>query len=247
MESLSDAEYVRYSRQIALPGIGEAGQSAIKKARILIIGVGGLGCPAAIYLAAAGVGTLGLVDSDIVERSNLPRQTLFVQEDVGKQKAEQAALRLKHMYPSCATTSYVERFSSTNSEELLGGYDLVIDGTDNVASTYCINDACIRQDKPFVYGSLHQFQGQVSVFNFQRGDGEFGPTYRCLFPFSATSSVNCSELGILGPVAGVLGLLQAHEAIKIVTKVGPVLSGVLLVVNLLTLDFQKFHFARVEK
>jgi adenylyltransferase/sulfurtransferase len=243
---LSQEEWGRYARQMVLPGMGPEGQQKLKSARVLVVGAGGLGCPVLLYLAAAGVGTLGIADGDVVSLSNLHRQVLYGTGDVGQSKAETAARRLREMNPLITVTVHSTYLSSGNALELLSGYDWVVDCTDNFPARYLINDACVLLGKPFVYGAIHRFEGQVSVFNHQGLDGQLGPTYRCLFPKPPPPDQvpNCAEAGVLGVLPGVVGLLQATEVVKALTGNGQVLGGELLLMDLLETSFRKIRFRR---
>ncbi|MBL3655151.1 molybdopterin-synthase adenylyltransferase MoeB [Fulvivirga sediminis] len=227
---LSKAEENQYSRQLILKGFGAEKQEALKAARVLVIGAGGLGCPALLYLAAAGVGTLGIIDGDVVEISNLHRQVLYTHDDIGENKAECAAKRLQANNPFIDVTVYKEALDNSNALEIITHYDLVIDGTDNFHTRYLINDACVILSRPFVYGAIAQFEGQVSVFNYKNG-----PTYRCLFPEPPLPGTvaSCSEAGVIGVFPGLIGTYQAMEAIKMITGLGKVRAGSLLVINTL--------------
>ena len=215
----------RYARQIVLPELGQAGQQRLGQARVLLIGAGGLGSPAALYLAAAGIGTLGLVDHDKVDRSNLHRQVLHRDDRVGMAKTESARRTLEALNPAIRIQAHELRLDSTNVENLFTGYDVVVDGSDNFPTRYLVNDACVKLGRPLVYGAVQGFEGQVSVF---AGDGQ--PCYRCLFPQppAAEFAPNCNEAGVLGVVPGIIGLLQALEVIKLVTGIGEPLIGRLL-------------------
>ena len=230
---LSACEHERYGRQILLEEIGEAGQLALKAARVLIVGAGGLGSPVAAYLAAAGVGTIGIVDDDIVELSNLHRQLLFSEGDLGLAKVEAAARRIKASNSGTVVEIHHERLGAAGAEELISAYDLVVDCSDNFATRYAINDACLLLGRPFVYGSIYRFEGQVSVF-CQPG----GPCYRCLFPEENAVVANCAEAGVVGVLAGVIGSLQATEALKLLLGIGESLVGRLLLYDALALDFR---------
>lgn len=243
---LNKEEIARYSRHLLLPEIGITGQEKIKAARVLVIGAGGLGCPALLYLTAMGVGEIGIVDFDKVEESNLQRQILFSVEDIGKLKAEAAASKLSKQNPFVKITSYPFRVDNQNALDLFSAYDLIIDGTDNFASRYLVNDACVLLNKPLVYGSIHKFEGQVSVLNYTDRSGETGPTYRCIFPTPPKSGSvpNCSEIGVLGILPGIIGTLQATEAIKLITGIGEPLSGKLLLFNALSMNFPIIQITR---
>ncbi len=219
------AELIRYARHLTLPGVGVAGQEKLRTARVLIVGAGGLGSPAALYLAAAGVGTLGLVDSDRVDLTNLQRQILHGTGGIGRSKLESAADRLTDLNPSTRLELHPVRLSSTNATGIIAGYDIVLDGSDNFPTRYLVNDACILAGKPFVYGSILRFDGQVSVFG-----SAGGPCYRCLFaePPPAQLVPNCAEAGVLGVLPGVVGTLQATEVLKLILGIGEPLVGRLL-------------------
>lgn len=223
--SLSDHQIDRYLRQIILPEIGGRGQEKLLHSRILVVGAGGLGSPAALYLAAAGVGTLGLIDGDLVDRSNLQRQILHTSSRLGYPKVNSAKAVLSDINPEIEIKTYPFRLSAANALEIISQYDLVVDGTDNFPARYLINDACVLARKPMVHGSLLRWDGQVSVF----WPGQ-GPCYRCLFPTPPQEGLlpTCQEAGVLGPVAGVIGSLQALEAIKVILAIGKPLVGRLL-------------------
>jgi sulfur-carrier protein adenylyltransferase/sulfurtransferase len=227
---LSQQETHRYSRQILLPEFGPVGQSKLLNSSVLVIGAGGLGSPALLYLAAAGVGRLGIIDFDVVDVSNLQRQVLFTTADVGKPKAQLAAECVHAINPSLIADVYLEAINSTNALPILAQYDLIIDGSDNLPTRYLVNDACVLLKKPLVYGAVFQFEGQVSVFNQLLQDGTRGPNYRDLFaePPPPELVPSCSEGGVLGVLPGIIGTLQASEAIKILTGMGTTLSGRLL-------------------
>lgn len=219
----------KYSRQIKLPEFGSTGQEKLGHAKVLIVGMGGLGCPAAQYLAAAGVGTLGLMDHDVVNLSNLHRQILYTESDVGKPKVEVAKSALQRLNSDVHLISIPERLDENNALSLFEEYDLIIDGSDNFQTKYLINDASVLTNKPWIYASIYKYQGQLSVFNL-----EGGPTYRCLFPTMTNQNVSCEEVGVIGVLPGVLGILQATEAIKMILNAGNVLSGKLKIIDLLT-------------
>lgn len=231
----------KYSRQIQLPELGLQGQEKLNRAKVLIVGVGGLGCPVAQYLIAAGVGTIGLMDYDCVDVSNLHRQILFTQSDIGKPKAEAAKEALTRMNDEADIYTFTEGLTPKNALSIFPEYDLVIDGTDNFQSKYLINDACVKTDKPWVYASIYKYQGQLSVFNYKNG-----PTYRCLFPKISSKDISCEETGVIGVLPGILGTLQAAEALKIISGIGNVLSGKLKIVDTLTMQDQLIYFERNE-
>jgi len=236
-----DADFAeRYSRQLRLPEVGLAGQQALQQARMLLLGAGGLGSPAAYYLAAAGVGHLRIADDDRVERSNLQRQILHTDARIGDRKVESAARTLSALNPRTRIEAVAERVTSDNVERLLDGVDVVIDGADNFPVRYLLNDACVKLGKPLVYGAVLRFQGQVSVFDAGRHRGA-RPCYRCLFPEppAAADAPNCSEAGVLGVLPGVIGLLQATEAIKLVLGIGEPLAGRMLHFDALAMRFRE--------
>ncbi|GAB2786707.1 molybdopterin-synthase adenylyltransferase MoeB [Rhabdobacter roseus] len=237
---LTSADRSFYARQISLPEFGTEGQQRLQEASVLVIGAGGLGCPVLTYLAGAGVGTLGVIDFDRVEISNLHRQVLFSVADVGRPKAEVAAERLGTLNPNIRLKAYTEALTPDNVLRLFADYDLIVDGSDNFPTRYLVNDACLLLNKPLVFGSIFKFEGQVSVFNYQNG-----PTYRCLYPVPPAEHEvpNCAEIGVLGVLPGVVGTLQAVEAIKVLTGIGEVLSGKILVYDALRASFQTFRFA----
>jgi molybdopterin/thiamine biosynthesis adenylyltransferase/rhodanese-related sulfurtransferase len=226
---LTTAELSRYGRQLTLPEVGLAGQERLRGAHVLIVGAGGLGSPAALYLAAAGVGTLGIVDDDVVEISNLHRQILHGTADVGRQKAASAAESVQRLNPQVKVQVHQMRLSAANADALVSAYDLVIDGSDNYPTRYAVNDACARMGKVWIYGSVERFSGQVSVFGAPNG-----PCYRCIFPEPPApgSTASCEEIGVLGAVPGVVGSLQAVEALKWIVGVGEPLVGRLLQLDL---------------
>jgi adenylyltransferase/sulfurtransferase len=238
---LSPDELQRYHRHLILPGIGEEGQQRLQEARVLLVGAGGLGSPAALYLAAAGVGQLGIVDGDVVELSNLQRQVLHGTSDVGRAKVASAEARLRDLNPHVRVTAVGERLTSENALELLRGYDLIIDGSDNFPTRYLINDACVLLGKPNVYGSVSRFDGQASVFSAAEG-----PCYRCLFrePPEPGLVPNCAEGGVFGVLPGLVGVIQATEAIKLITATGEPLVGRLLLIDALRMRFRTIEVAR---
>lgn len=236
--------YDRYSRHLRLPEVGEAGQRKLEKSRIAIVGAGGLGSPAAFYLAAAGVGTLILADNDTVDRSNLQRQILHTDARIGVSKVQSAAQTLAALNPRTRIEGLIERVDSSNVEDLIGDADVVIDGADNFPARYLLNDACVKLQKPLVYGAVHRFEGQVSVFDAGRQRG-VAPCYRCLFPQPppAEFAPNCAEAGVLGVLPGVIGLLQATEAIKLILGLGEPLIGRLLMFDALAMRFRETRLA----
>ena len=230
---LSPAEIQRYQRHLSLPGFGPAAQERLNASSVLVVGAGGLGCPVLLYLAAAGVGRIAIVDADAVDISNLQRQVLYTEADVGTNKAEAAARRLRALNPLIRVDAHPVRLDRTNALELVRSCDLTVDGSDNFPTRYLVNDACVIAGRPFVHGAVQGFEGHVSVFNWGGG-----PTYRCLFPEppEAGTVPNCSEAGVLGAVTGMIGTAQACEAVKVLAGVGEPLSGRLLVWDALTMS-----------
>ena len=223
-------ELSRYQRHLALPDIGYEGQEKLKAASILVVGAGGLGCPALLYLTASGVGRIGIIDHDIVESSNLQRQILYQTDDIGKLKATIATKKLKDLNPYTLIESYPEMLKSSNVSNIFQSFDIVIDGTDNFETRYLINDACVVSGKPFVYGAVSRFDGQLSVFNYENG-----PTLRCLFPENDHSNIpSCEMNGVMGILPGMIGTMQATETIKMITGIGEVASGKLITYDALT-------------
>ncbi|TVQ72959.1 MAG: molybdopterin-synthase adenylyltransferase MoeB [Balneolaceae bacterium] len=229
---------LRYSRQISLPEIGEDGQRRLASARVLLVGAGGLGVPVLQYLAAAGVGTLGIADDDSVEWSNLQRQPIYREADAGSKKVACAARYVRERNGEIAVREHDLRVGPGNVRPLIRDYDLIVDGTDNLATRYGLNDACVLEDKPLVYGSVYRFEGQVSVFNSRNSDGSHGPNYRDLFPEPPPAELvpDCSEAGVMGALPGIMGALQALEAIKWITGAGEVLNGRLLIFDGLSMS-----------
>ena len=221
----------RYNKQLKLKGFGLPAQNLLQNSRVLIIGAGGLGTPCAQYLNGAGVGTIGIIDEDIINLSNLPRQTLFNEVEVGLSKVDVLIKRLRAQNPATNFISYKEFLIPANALSIIQKYDLVIDASDNFGTRYLVNDSCIILDKPFIYGAVHEFEGQVSVLNYKGG-----PTYRCLFKETEglDTSLNCDENGILGILPALIGTYQALEAIKVITGIGNVLSGQLLIIDTLS-------------
>jgi sulfur-carrier protein adenylyltransferase/sulfurtransferase len=238
---LSDAERQRYARHLSLPGVGTEGQRRLKAARVLLVGAGGLGSPTALYLAAAGVGAIGLIDADVVDVTNLQRQILHGTALVGQPKIESARARLRDLNPHVHLETHGEWLTSANALDLVQQYDIVVDGTDNFATRYLVNDACVLLGKPNVHGSVFQFEGQASVFCLPDG-----PCYRCLYPEPPPPGMvqNCAEGGVLGVLPGLIGTMQAVETIKLILGIGAVLSGQLLMLDALTMHTRVVHFDR---
>ena len=234
-DALTNEEVLRYSRHLILPDVGLDGQRKLKAGRILLIGAGGLGSPLALYLAAAGVGTLGLVDFDVVDVSNLQRQVLHGTKDVGRPKLDSARDRIHDINPHVHVEAYETRLTSENALDIIRDYDVVIDGTDNFATRYLTNDACVLLGKPNVYGSIFRFEGQASVFALEEG-----PCYRCLFPEPPPPGMvpSCAEGGVLGVLPGLVGTIQATEGIKLLLGVGEPLVGRLLLIDALSMRFR---------
>lgn len=230
MATLTNEELTRYSRHLVLQEFGIDKQLRLKQSKVLVVGAGGLGSPALLYLAAAGVGMLGIVDHDSVALSNLQRQVLFSVDDIGHNKATRAADRLQKLNPNIAIISYPEKITSVNAMNIVRGYDVVIDGTDNFPTRYLLNDACVLLNKPLVYGSILRLEGQLSVFNLEVRPGIFSSNYRDLFPIppDPSSVPNCEQAGVLGVLPGIIGSMQANEAIKIITGVGEPLADTLV-------------------
>jgi molybdopterin/thiamine biosynthesis adenylyltransferase/rhodanese-related sulfurtransferase len=238
---LTPRERLRYARHLILPDVGIEGQRRLKAARVLVIGAGGLGSPVGLYLAAAGVGRIGLVDFDVVDETNLHRQVLFGESDVGRHKLDAAVERLRDVNPHIEIVPHPVRLTSENALELFADYDLVVDGTDNFPTRYLVNDACVLSGKPYVYGSIFRFEGQVSVFA-----AKDGPCYRCLFrePPPPGLVPSCGEAGVLGVLPGVIGSLQALEAIKWILGAGDSLVGRLVLFDALALRFREVRIRR---
>lgn len=233
----------RYNRHIILTEIGQKGQDELSQAKVLVIGAGGLGCPVLQYLTAAGIGTLGIIDFDVVEKSNLQRQILFGTSSLGQNKAIAAKNRLTDLNPTITINAYPEKLTSNNALELFNSYDIIVDGSDNFATRYLVNDAAIIANKPFVYGAIYKFEGQVSVFNYNNG-----PHYRCVFPNPPKdgSIANCSEVGVLGVLPGIIGTMQANEVIKIILNLGDILSGKLLCYNAKTSQISTLKINKID-
>ncbi len=238
MTTFSKAELERYSRHLIIPEFNIAGQRKLKEAKVLVVGSGGLGAPLLQYLAAAGVGTLGIVDFDVVDDSNLQRQVLFSVDDVGTPKVEAAKKRLEGLNPHITIKTYNTQLTSQNALDIIKDYDVVADGTDNFPTRYLVNDACVLLDKVNVYASIFRFDGQVSVFNYKNEDGTVGPNYRDLFPTPPPPGLvpSCAEGGVIGVLPGILGTLQANEVIKVLTGIGEPLVGRMFLFDALTFE-----------
>ncbi|HEX6674246.1 MAG TPA: molybdopterin-synthase adenylyltransferase MoeB [Actinomycetes bacterium] len=232
---LSREEIARYSRHLIIPDLAMDGQLRLKNASVLLIGAGGLGSPNAMYLAAAGVGHLGLVDFDVVDASNLQRQVIHGTSDIGRPKLESARDKIREINPSVRVTLHDTRLTSENARELIRGYDLVVDGSDNFPTRYLVNDACVLEGKPYVWGSIYRFDGQVSVFW-----AEHGPCYRCLYPEPPPPGMvpSCAEGGVLGVLCATVGSIQANEAVKLIAGIGEPLVGRLVIYDALELSFK---------
>jgi adenylyltransferase/sulfurtransferase len=249
-------EIDRYARHIVLPGVGAQGQARLKQSSVLVVGAGGLGVPILQYLVAAGVGRIGIVEMDTVDRSNLQRQVLYQTGEIGQPKATTAKARLEQLNPHIQIEVYPLQLNAENALQTLGPYDLILDASDNFPTRYLVNDACVLLDKPLVYGAIHQFEGQVSVFNQRTATDtsssnpaaniSSGPCYRCLFPTPpAPGSVpSCSEAGVFGVLPGVVGSLMATEALKLILGLGQTLSGKLLIYDALYTEFRLIRFPK---
>ncbi len=238
---LSDSDLKQFARQIVLPGFGIAAQEKLKAAKVLVIGCGGLGGPAALFLTAAGVGTLGIIDFDLVSLSNLHRQVLFTTEDIGLKKVEVAQKRLQKLYPLAHIQAYAARLSTDNALDIFQKYDLIVDGSDNFATRYLVNDACEILKKPFVYAAIHQFEAQLATCNLAGST-----TYRDMFatPPPAHLAPDCSTAGVVGALAGTVGSMQALEALKIITGIGTPLTNTLLLMEFADMFFKKIQIKK---
>jgi sulfur-carrier protein adenylyltransferase/sulfurtransferase len=239
--ALDNDEILRYSRHLIMPEVGMEGQLKLKAAKVLCIGAGGLGSPLALYLAAAGVGTIGIVDFDVVDFTNLQRQIIHTTADVGRKKLDSAEDKLRAINPNVNVVRFDTRLSSANALDILAGFDIVIDGTDNFPTRYLVNDACVLTGKPNVYGSIFRFEGQVSVFAT-----DAGPCYRCLYPEPPPPGLvpSCAEGGVLGILPGLVGVMQATEAIKLILGAGEPLVGRLLLVDSLAMKFRELKLRK---
>lgn len=243
-DALAPDQRERYARHVSIPEVGEEGQVRLLKSRVLLIGAGGLGSPAGFYLAAAGVGTLGIVDDDVVDRSNLQRQILHADDRVGSSKVESAARTLRALNPDVEVLPFGERLTRENADRILEGFDVVVDGSDNFATRYLVNDACVKHGLPCVHGSIYRFEGQVSTF-WPARPGQPGPCYRCLYPEPPPPELapSCAEAGVLGVLPGVIGTLEAVEAVKLLLEVGEPLIGRLLTYDALAQRFLELSVA----
>ena len=240
-DQLSPNERARYARHIILPDVGEDGQKALRQSSVMVIGAGGLASPALLYLAAAGIGKIGIIDDDEVDISNLQRQIIHSTSDVGSLKSDSARRSISELNPGVDVVSFNTRLNAGNSLQLLAGWDVVIDGSDNFPTRYTISDACEILGTPWIFGSIHRFQGQISVFNYNNG-----PNYRDLFPSSPSPELapNCAEAGVLGVLPGIIGTMQASEAIKILLGIGKPLSGQLMVIDLKTMTTRLLTYGK---
>lgn len=242
----SKEELERYSRHLIIPEFNIEGQRKLKAAKVLVVGSGGLGAPLLLYLTAAGVGTIGIVDFDVVEDSNLQRQVLFSTQDVGRPKVEAAKDRLTSLNPHIQVRTYNTSLTSENALEILKDYDVVADGTDNFPTRYLVNDACVLLDKPNVYASIFRFEGQASVFNYRDKEGNLGPNYRDLYPTPPPPDLvpSCAEGGVMGVLPGIMGSLQANEVIKVITHIGEPLAGRFFVFDAASFETRVFKIRR---
>lgn len=239
---LSKNEIKRYNRHIIMSEIGQKGQKKLKNSKVLVIGAGGLGCPVLQYISAAGVGTIGICDYDIVSESNLQRQILYSVDDIGKPKAEIAKKRLETNNPYIQFIIHNEKITKYNVFELIDNYDIIVDGSDNFSTRYMVGDACTIKKKPLVYGAIYKFEGQVSVFNYQNG-----PSYRCLFSEEPEKEApTCSDIGVIGVLPGIIGSIQANETIKLCLGIGNILSGRLFVIDTLSFNFNIIKFEKTK-
>ncbi len=244
--SFSKEELARYNRHIIIPEFGFEAQQKLKAAKVLVIGSGGLGSPVLLYLAAAGIGTIGIVDFDVVDDSNLQRQVLFGVNEIGVPKVEAAKQRLQALNPHIQINTYNTQLTSKNALDIIKDYDVVADGTDNFPTRYLVNDACVILGKPNIYASIFQFEGQVSVFNYKNAEGEAGPNYRDLYPSPPPPGLvpSCAEGGVLGVLPGIIGSLQASEVIKVITGLGETLSGRFFIFDALSFETRTFNIKR---
>lgn len=241
-------DFTRYSCQIALPGFGKAAQQSLQQAKVLVVGAGGLGCPAMQYLVSAGVGTIGIADYDTISISNLHRQVLYGAEDTGKKKVAVAIERLQKQNPDVKFVPHDLRIASSNALDVISQYDIILDGTDNFETRYLLNDAAVISGKPLVYGAIYQYEGQVGVWNVKNFDGTYSPNYRDLYPQVDASQVpNCAEGGVIPTLAGIIGCMQANEVIKYITGTGELLSGKVLIFDAQTMQSRVIKIGSVTK
>ena len=247
--ALSNQEKLRYSRHLNLPDFGITTQEKLKRAKVLVVGTGGLGAPLLQYLTAVGVGTIGVVDFDVIDESNLQRQVLFGMEDIGKPKTAVAITKLRAQNPFVHFIEYNLKLDASNALEIISNYDVVADGTDNFPTRYLVNDACVLTGKPNVYASIYRFEGQVSVFNWENKEGILGPNYRDVFPTPPPPGMipNCAEGGVLGVLPGIIGSIQASEVIKVITGMGVSLSGKLFLMDVLDFSNRTLNIKRDPK
>lgn len=238
---LSQEELDRYARHLILPEVGLEGQLKLKNSKVLVIGTGGLGSPILLYLAAVGIGTIGLIDFDIVDESNLQRQIIHTTKDVGVAKVSSASNKIKEINPNIKVIAFNDKFDSKNALDIIKDFDVIVDGTDNFQTRYLINDSCVILNKPFVYGSIFRFEGQVSVFSTYGG-----PCYRCLYPEPPPPRLvpNCAEAGVIGVLPGIIGTIQANETIKLILGIGEPLSGRLLTFDSLKMQFKELKLRK---
>lgn len=246
MDGLEQKEFQRYARHFNLPDFDTEQQLKLKKAKVLVVGAGGLGSPVLLYLAAAGIGTIGIIDPDVVSLSNLQRQVLYTTDQIGLPKTEMASQRLSALNPLITIKTYQEALTTSNALEIISQYDIVADGTDNFASRYLINDACVICNKPNVYASIYQYEGQISVFNFINKDGSRGPHYRDLYPEPPAPGLvpDCATGGVLGVLAGIVGTMQALEVIKLAAGIGTSLAGRLLLFDAHSFESRIIHLQK---
>ena len=241
-------DFTRYSCQIALPGFGDEAQQLLQQAKVLIVGAGGLGCPALQYLVSVGVGTIGIADYDTILVSNLHRQILYGPEDAGKKKVAVAIEKLKRQNPDIQLVPHNLKITSSNALDVISQYDIVVDGTDNFETRYLLNDAAVMSGKPLVYGAIYQYEGQVAVWNVKNSDSSSSPNYRDLYPqVDATQVPNCAEGGVIPTLAGIVGCMQANEVIKYITTTGELLSGKILIFDAQTMQSRVIKIGSVTK
>jgi adenylyltransferase/sulfurtransferase len=241
-------DFARYSCQLALPGFGEAAQQLLQRAKVLVVGAGGLGCPALQYLVSAGIGTIGIADYDTISISNLHRQILYGPEDGGKKKVAVAIEKLQRQNPDVKLVAHDLKITSSNASDIISQYDIVVDGTDNFETRYLLNDATVMFGKPLVYGAIYQYEGQVAVWNTKNPDGTYAPNYRDLYPqVNATQVPNCADGGVIPTLAGIIGCMQANEVIKYITRTGELLSGKVLIFDAQTMQSRVIKIGSITK